>query len=176
MDASWPAIPCGLVAKSFFNDTYTLRLGDKVINITDKNIAWSSDVAYKYKNIKNTTIPKTLKLHDKSTPTKWTQVQWHDMTDEHFIVWMRTAGLPSFRKLWGKIDQDLAPGRYKVSIDNQYRVQPFQGQKRFVLSTTNALGGKNYFLAVCYLIVGTLCMLFAFIFCIAYMRKRNTNN
>ena len=30
-----------------------------------------------------------------------------DMTDEHFIVWMRTAGLPNFRKLWGKIEEDL---------------------------------------------------------------------
>jgi len=23
---------------------------------------------------------------------------------EHFVVWMRTAGLPNFRKLWGRID------------------------------------------------------------------------
>jgi hypothetical protein len=29
------------------------------------------------------------------------------MTDEHFIVWMRTAGLPNFRKLWGRIDNGL---------------------------------------------------------------------
>ena len=28
--------------------------------------------------------------------------------DEHFIVWMRTAALPNFRKLWGRIDQDLS--------------------------------------------------------------------
>jgi hypothetical protein len=32
------------------------------------------------------------------------------MTDEHFIVWMRTAGLPNFRKLWGRIDNTLIPG------------------------------------------------------------------
>jgi len=25
------------------------------------------------------------------------------MKDEHFIVWMRTAGLPNFRKLYGNI-------------------------------------------------------------------------
>ena len=100
------------------------------------------------------------------------------MTNEHFIVWMRTAGLPNFRKLWGRIDNTtgLNPGaNLTLNIMNNYNVTPFGGTKSFVLSTTNALGGKNYFLAICYLVVGGLCMLFAFIFCIAYMRKRSTN-
>jgi hypothetical protein len=34
----------------------------------------------------------------------WENVQWINMKDEHFIVWMRYAGLPTFRKLWGKVD------------------------------------------------------------------------
>ena len=93
------------------------------------------------------------------------------ITLEHFIVWMRTAGLPNFRKLWGKIEEDLKPGYYKVIIENNYQVDTFDGSKYVVLSTTNALGGKNYFLAVCYIVVGTLCCLFALIFCFAYMRK-----
>merc|ERR1712167_349702 len=98
-------------------------------------------------------------------------------TDQHFIVWMRTAGLPNFRKLWGRIDGDIAlePGTYYLKIKNNYEVAPFQGQKSFVISTTNALGGKNYFLAVCYITVGTLCMMFAFVFCVAYMKRRNNN-
>lgn len=29
-------------------------------------------------------------------------------SDERFVVWMRTAAVPNFRKLWGVIDQDLA--------------------------------------------------------------------
>ena len=29
------------------------------------------------------------------------------------------------------------------------------------MSTTNALGGKNYFLAICYLTVGSICVVFA---------------
>ena len=91
----------------------------------------------------------------------------------HFIVWMRTAGLPNFRKLWGKINEPLLPGNYELLIMNNYEVKPFQGKKSFVISTTNALGGKNYFLAICYITVGTLCMLFSFVFCVAYMKKRN---
>ena len=58
-------------------------------------------------------------------------------------------------------------------INNNYKVSNFKGTKSFVLSTTNSLGGKNYFLAVCYITVGTLCMLFAFIFCIAYVRRKD---
>lgn len=98
------------------------------------------------------------------------------MTNEHFIVWMRTAGLPNFRKLWGKIGKDIEAGEYEVEIQNNYQVSSFQGQKWFVLSTTNALGGKNYFLSYCYIIVGVLCILFAIIFCIAYMRRKNYNS
>jgi len=40
------------------------------------------------------------------------------MEDEHFIVWMRTAGLPNFRKLWGRIPGGLEAGDYEVHINN----------------------------------------------------------
>ena len=29
--------------------------------------------------------------------------------NEHFIVWMRTAGLSQFRKVYGRIDEELSP-------------------------------------------------------------------
>ena len=91
---------------------------------------------------------------------------------------MRTAGLPNFRKLYGRIMESgtLKKGTYTIRIVNQYDVSSFEGQKSFVLSTTNALGGKNYFLAICYIVVGSLCLVFAVIFCIAYMRKRSSDS
>lgn len=89
---------------------------------------------------------------------------------------MRTAGLPSFRKLWGKIDGDLKAGKYKLMVNNQYEVSPFGGEKYFVLSTSNSLGGKNYFLAFAYIVVGGLSMLLAFFFCIANgLKNRNSS-
>jgi LEM3 (ligand-effect modulator 3) family / CDC50 family len=99
-----------------------------------------------------------------------------DLTDEHFIVWMRTAGLPNFRKLWGRIDGLVKAGTYSLQIDNNYDVSSFDGKKSFVLSTTNALGGKNYFLAICYIVVGALCIVFAIIFLIAFLKKRGSNH
>jgi len=85
---------------------------------------------------------------------------------------MRTAGLPNFRKLYGRVETELLPGQYTMRIFNAYDVSSFDGKKSFVLSTTNALGGKNYFLAICYIVVGSLCILFAVIFCIAYLKKK----
>jgi hypothetical protein len=48
------------------------------------------------------------------------------MTDEHFIVWMRSAGLPHFRKLWGHIDY-LEAGKYVLCIKNEFVVSTFGG-------------------------------------------------
>lgn len=89
---------------------------------------------------------------------------------------MRTAGLPNFRKLWGRITETLPAGTYTVRINNNYEVASFDGKKSFVISTTNALGGKNYFLAICYIVVGALCIVFAIIFLVAYLKKKNSNH
>lgn len=94
---------------------------------------------------------------------------------EHFIVWMRTAGLPDFRKLWGRIDTVIEKGSYPMLITSNYEVESFDGKKSIVLSTTNQLGGKNYFLAICYIVVGSLCFFFAIIFLVAYCRKKRAN-
>ena len=85
---------------------------------------------------------------------------------------MRTAGLPNFRKLYGEISNNLTKGQYQLRIKNIYDVSSFAGSKYFVLSTTNLLGGTNYFLAVCYIIVGALCIMFGIIFFIAYMGRK----
>lgn len=73
LDGDDIANPCGLVAKSFFTDSFELysknpgvtyvdpdtpnepsdpafNADDDLIEIDDKNIAWESDVQYKFKN------------------------------------------------------------------------------------------------------------------------------
>ena len=84
------AVPCGLVAKTFFNDRFTFKIGSENLVVDETNIAFGKDK----------------KLYDKNPdPSK----QWIDMTNEHFLVWMRPSGLPNFRKLWGRIHKDLEP-------------------------------------------------------------------
>lgn len=57
LDPDAAAFPCGLVAKSYFNDTFELWRSDDAgestenITIADNNIAWDSDVKYKFTNL-----------------------------------------------------------------------------------------------------------------------------
>ncbi len=84
------------------------------------------------------------------------------------MVWMRPAGLPNFRKLWGRIREDLEEGKYTMTVNNQYPVKDFKGKKYLVFSTVNAFGGKNSFLGISYIVVGSICLLMAILFVIGY--------
>lgn len=79
---------------------------------------------------------------------------------------MRVAAFPNFRKLWGRIETSLEPGDYTLTIENNFPVGSFDGSKKVVLSTANAFGGKNTFLSIAYLVVGSLCFLVFFGFLI----------
>jgi len=68
----------------------------------------------------------------------------------------------------------MGPGTYEVDITNTYDVSTFDGSKSFIISTVNVLGGKNYFLSVCFIVVGSLCLLFSVIFFIALLKKKNS--
>mmetsp|Transcript_24366 Transcript_24366/g.76889 ORF Transcript_24366/g.76889 Transcript_24366/m.76889 type:complete len:270 (-) Transcript_24366:253-1062(-) len=79
----------------------------------------------------------------------------------HFIVWMRIAGLPGFRKLWGKVGTPLAAGSLlKVHFKDNFKVKEFRGRKAFVISTGSVLGGRNDFLGYGYIVVGSCCLVF----------------
>jgi hypothetical protein len=163
LDEDEVAIPCGLIAKSYFNDVFKdwgyknptkvkfNEAGSEELFVNEKNIAWKADKELKYKNV---------------NPEK----QWIDMEDEHFIVWMRPAGLPNFRKLWGRIDrQDLEAGsEVSLKIINNFDVSSFSGKKYIILSTVNAFGGKNTFLGISYIVLGGISIILAIVFIIGY--------
>lgn len=72
-----PAMPCGLVAKSFFNDTYELRSeSGKNINIDSNGIAWESDKEYKFKLLTGTD----------SEGRNLTNLYWMDVTNGNLMT------------------------------------------------------------------------------------------
>lgn len=163
-----PIVPCGLIAWSLFNDTYGFKIKDKVIPVNKKNIAWSSDKNDKFgsdvypKNFQSNGLIGGGQLNS-SIPLS---------EQEDLIVWMRTAALPTFRKLYGKIEEDLnANDQITVVIQNNYNTYSFGGKKKLVLSTTTWIGGKNDFLGLAYVSVGGLCLLLAVTFILLYVVK-----
>lgn len=71
---------------------------------------------------------------------------------------MRPPVRSTFYKLWGKIDQDLDKGTYRVTIQNgmyyyyilDVRLSSFNIEKSLVLQNTNWLGGYNPWLYYSY--------------------------
>jgi hypothetical protein len=85
---------------------------------------------------------------------------------------MRTAALPNFRKLYGKIEKDLqANTTITVTIENNYNTYSFGGKKKLVLSTPSWIGGKNSFLGRAYIAIGGLCLFLAVCFVFVYVFK-----
>ena len=52
LNQSWAANPCGLVAKSFFTDSFAIFGKDNITNVAvnEQGIAWASDIEYKFAN------------------------------------------------------------------------------------------------------------------------------
>ena len=144
------AIPCGLMAKTFFNDSYAFSINGTKLFVNETGIAFGKDRDLFKKNYNM----------DK---------QWMDLTNEHFIVWMRPSGLPNPKKVWGRIDQDLESGtQIEVIINNNYNVNFYDGKKKIILSNANKFGGKNKVLGISYIIVGGISLVFAILFPIGY--------
>ena len=150
------AIPCGLIAKTYFNDTFSnWTINNESCTVNEKDIAW----------------PKDRQLFRNNDNTK--SLQWINMADEHFIVWMRPAGLPDVQKLWGRIENnDLKKGdNLSFQIENNYDVSYYEGQKAIFLSTVNTFGGKNDFLGIAYLVMGGISILACILFPALYYSK-----
>ena len=146
------------MAKSLFNDKFkNWKLNNKELIVNEKNIARKSDIE-KYKNSNN--LSK----------------QWTNITDEHFMVWMRPSPLPNFRKLWGRIEEQINKGStITVEVENNYNVSKLfsasDAKKRLIITTVNIFGGKNTFLAIGCLILGGACLILGVVFFIGFKMR-----
>eukprot|EP00245_Coleochaete_scutata_P003746 TRINITY_DN15601_c0_g1_i1.p1 TRINITY_DN15601_c0_g1~~TRINITY_DN15601_c0_g1_i1.p1 ORF type:complete len:358 (+),score=62.04 TRINITY_DN15601_c0_g1_i1:109-1182(+) len=169
-NVSLPIDPCGLIAWSFFNDTYIFRKSGSASNISvdETGIAWDSDRKEKFGDH----LPSNFNTDEGTRGGGTLDASKPLNENEHLIVWMRTAALPTFRKLWGKIHDSIEEGEnITVYIKNNYNTYSFNGKKKIVLSTASWLGGKNDFLGIAYLTVGCLCLFLSLIFFIVHLNN-----
>lgn len=111
-------------------DTLTLSQDGIEIGLLNTGIAWPSDKRVKFRNPEGN-LTKALEAFAK--PLFWqTSLDQLDIKNpenngfqnEDLIVWMRTAALPSFRKLYRRLDQTksqyskgLKAGNYTLNIN-----------------------------------------------------------
>jgi acyl-CoA thioesterase FadM len=94
------------------------------------------------------------------------------VTNEHFVVWMRIATRPKFRKLYGYIEQTVPAGTVlQFNINANYVVESFYGSKALVVSTSNAWGGKSRVLGVTLYIIGYFCLACGLFFAVKHWFK-----
>ncbi|XP_022217081.2 cell cycle control protein 50A [Drosophila obscura] len=184
-----PIAPCGAIANSLFNDTLKLTQGGVNIKLLNTGIAWPSDKRVKFHNPEGNL---TKALEGFSKPIFWQNpldkldeenAENNGFQNEDLIVWMRTAALPSFRKLYRRLDQTnnnyakgLMAGEYTLNIEYRYPVASFDGTKRMILSTTSVLGGKNPFLGIAYIVVGAICITLGLGLLLIHMRCSRSSN
>ncbi|KAF9941784.1 hypothetical protein BGZ65_001396 [Modicella reniformis] len=161
--------PCGLIANSMFNAVTGAEAGGANYTFQYTGIAWSSDRG-KYQKNGYSDLSKIL------PPVNWRAryplgLYSNDFpppdfaADEHFQVWMRTAGWPTFLKAYGRNDNDvLKAGQYQMKIDMNFPIDSYGGKKYIVITTIGAIGGRNNFLGIGYIVLAVLCASLGIIF------------
>ncbi|KAH9477738.1 Meiotically up-regulated gene 89 protein [Psilocybe cubensis] len=171
--------PCGLIANSVFNDTFSNPVllnpsgssqSSQTYELSSRNIAWPGE-ANKY--VSSPIIPGGYSSFDEIVPPP----NWHNRfpnnytkenpppdlhNDERFQNWMRTAGLPTFTKLYGRNDNDtMQKGTYQIIVGLNFPVLSYKGTKSIVISTVSWSGGKGNFLGWSYIAAAVVYLLLA---------------
>ncbi|KAJ3270130.1 hypothetical protein HDV01_000515 [Terramyces sp. JEL0728] len=176
-DAQAQYYPCGLIANAMFSGNLVLTRHNlrpelvPVYQFTQTGIAWPEDNGLYAKTQWATAVSNGQPLNATVNkflipPPQW---RWPDIYGngytagnlpdlakwERFQVWMRKAGLPTARKLWGRNTTEVMDaGTWQVSVIDVWDCVRFSGRKSLVFAETGILGPRNDFLSHLFFAVG----------------------
>eukprot|EP01084_Bolivina_argentea_P251970 422823_1 len=115
-----------------------------------KGIAWKTDVESKFKYVELNT-----KEINQGPRQNQSGLDLPRSDDEDFIVWMRAAALPDFRKLHRVITDVTLPKGTSINIyiASWFPTKDFGGEKWVTIAKTEWCGGANHALAWTYIVV-----------------------
>lgn len=172
--------PCGLVANSIFNDTFSAPVllsvsgsseSNKTYEMSQKDIAWPG--------MKDLYGPTKYNYDWIIPPPNW-EKRYPDgysddnpppdlKTDEHFQNWMQLAAAPNFYKLYQKnTELAMETGQYQVDIEFNFDSTVYNGRKAFVLTTISTMGSRNIWPGIIFLIVGGICLILDIYFILSF--------
>lgn len=196
-----PYYPCGLIANSMFNDTFSNPVLQNPSNSSD-NTTWTyvmeSDEGISWGSDKSLYGETSYTPEQCLPPPNWqSRYPNGEYTSEYpppnlkewgaFQVWMRTGALPSFSKLYQKnTTEAMRVGWYEIEIDDcmspiqiceslplishlVFPTKEYAGTKSILISKVTVMGGRNSFLAWCFIAVGALCIVLAVVFTLTHM-------
>lgn len=142
---------CDIIDRTFFRDTYEFLNA----NFSESNISWRHEP-----NMDNDTSYKSK----------------HPRINQHFVVWMRIAAHPHFRKLYAR-SVNGCPQNLSVKINCYYSFNYYKGKRYIVLVQPSGLGGKSWILAIFNFILFAVIVVFIVTFEVSkYLNEKNVRN
>ncbi|RLV90395.1 Alkylphosphocholine resistance protein LEM3 [Spathaspora sp. JA1] len=176
--------PCGLIANSLFNDTYSSTFEgvngtSSDYSLTNKGIAWATDKERFKKTKYNHTEIVPPPNWFKKFPNGYNETNIPDISTWYeFQNWMHPSGLPTFNKLALRNDnEELKAGIYQINIGLHFPVLPYKGQKFIYVSQRSVIGGKNNFLGISWMVGGGVCFILGLaLLVINFVKPRKTGD
>ena len=180
--------PCGLVANSMFNDTFSSPVLQNVpVTKRQEDGEETNGRIYAMRNNSGIAWPGLRDLYGKTRydydqivpPPNWRR-HWPDgynktmpppeLQDwEAFQNWMMLAAAPNFYKLYQRNDDDImVAGTYQVEIASNFDTTVYNGRKSFVITTVSAMGSRNIWPGIIFLIVGGICLILDVYFILSF--------
>ena len=137
-------LPCGLMPASYVQTEITASIDGGILEIDESDITWPTDDDRKYQNQKDSYL---------------------NITDDHFIVWMRNSPTRRLNKLFGRIkEDDLKKGKLAFKVVEGENRLGYNPDRYVKISTNNRLGGRNNVLGWTFFVVTVLSLVWCIVF------------